>query len=770
MLSRLGRWCFHERRVVLGSWILGLAVLFGTATAIGGGFSAEQELPGSETDAGFDALDEHFGAIGGAGSRLTGSIVFSAEQGVHEPEVVSVMQQMFNAANEIDDVVILSPYESSGFAGGGISDSETIAYADVQLASGVDQEDAGDIGEQIRDLVPALSGLQVEIGGAELAGFEPPQSELIGIGFAIFILILATGSVLGMGLPIGVALFGVAGGLTATVLASNLSGGPEFATTIATMIGLGVGIDYTLFLVTRYRELLREGADPAEAAVGAMATAGRAVLFAGITVVVSLLGLMVIGLGFITGIAVATSVTVLVTLISSLTLMPALVGFAGDRLEVTRRRGIIAASLVAVALFGAGFGTNPLIFCLPLAIVVLIAGFFVPALRRPLRPRTVKPLRETLAFRWSRFVQARPRTIAVVGTAILLLVAAPLLDIRLGFSDESNLSEETTTRRAYDLLADGFGPGFNGPFLITAVVNNDGDEQAVGPLVEAVARDPGIAEVPQPFPNNPDSPEAFLIRAIPRTAPQDQATEQLVDHLRDVVIPEAVEGTTLTVSLTGGTAAGIDFSDYLARRMPFFFTAVLLFSFILLMAVFRSVLVPVKAVIMNLLSIGAAYGIVVAVFQWGWLSGMTGADPGPIEPFIPMMMFAIVFGLSMDYEVFLLSRIREEYQRTGDPVTSVSDGLAATARVITAAAAIMAFVFGSFILEDSRVAAVFGLGLASAIVIDATLVRLLLVPATMELLGSKNWWMPKWLDRIVPRLEIEATPTSLTSVEWDSDQ
>ena len=755
MLSRLGRWCFQARRVVLGLWIVGLAGLFGAAVAIGGGFTAEQTLPGSETEAGFDALDEHFGAFGGAGSGLTGTIVFSAEQGVDDLAVVSVMEQMFSEAGAVEGVQILSPYESGRLRGGGIAPDNKIAYADIQLGSEVDQESAGDIGGEVSDLIPTLEGLQVEIGGAVLAGVEPPQSELIGVAFAIFILILATGSVLGMGLPIGVALFGVAGGLTATVLASNLSGGPEFATTLATMIGLGVGIDYTLFLVTRYRELLREGAGPADAAVGAMSTAGRAVLFAGITVVVSLLGLMVIGLPFVTGIGVAASVTVLVTLISSLTLMPALVGFAGDRLEVTRRRGIIAASLVAVALFGVGFGISPLIFGVPLAIVVLIAGFFVPALRQPLAPRTVKPLRETVAFRWSRFVQARPLTVALVGTAILLLISAPLLGIRLGFSDESNFSEETTTRKAYDLLAEGFGPGFNGPFLITAVVNSEADAQGIGALVSAVADDPGVAAVPQVLPNNPASPDAFLIRAVPHTAPQDQATEQLVTRLRDVVIPGAIEGTTLAVALTGETAAGIDFSDYLSDRMPVFFTAVLVFSFILLMAVFRSLLVPLKAVVMNLLSISAAYGIVVAVFQWGWLSDITGADPGPIEPFIPMMMFAIVFGLSMDYEVFLLSRIREEYERTGDPVTSVSDGLAATARVITAAAAIMAFVFGSFMLEDLRVAAVFGLGLASAIVLDATLVRMLLVPATMELLGSKNWWMPKWLDRIVPRLEIE---------------
>ncbi len=392
---------------------------------------------------------------------------------------------------------------------------------------------------------------------------------------------------------------------------------------------------------------------------------------------------------------------------------------------------------------------------LPAAVAVLVAGWFVPFLRRPLPPRNVKPVRETVAYRWSRFVQARPWTVALVGTALLLFLTSPLLALRLGFSDEGNFGEETTTRQAYDLLAEGFGPGFNSQFLVTALLGEPGDAAAVDDLVAALEADPGVAAVPGVFPDDPDEPAAFVIRMVPTTGPQEAETDELVHHLRDDVIPAAVAGTGLEVAVTGGTAAGIDFSDYLAGRMPYFFTAVLLLSFVLLMAVFRSVLVPLKAVVMNLLSISAAYGVVVAVFQWGWLSDLTGVNPGPIEPFIPMMMFAIVFGLSMDYEVFLLSRVREEYDRTGDPVESVADGLASTARVISAAAAIMAVVFGSFLLEDDRITQVFGVGLAAAIVLDATLVRMLLVPATMELLGSRNWWMPRWLDRIIPRLELE---------------
>jgi RND superfamily putative drug exporter len=351
-------------------------------------------------------------------------------------------------------------------------------------------------------------------------------------------------------------------------------------------------------------------------------------------------------------------------------------------------------------------------------------------------------------------VQRRPWTIALSAAAFLLILATPLLGLRLGFSDEGNFSEETTTRKAYDLLAEGFGPGFNGPLIVTAVGGID-DLPTVLALVQTFATTPGVASVSDPFPNDFANPEAVLIQVVPDSAPQDKATTELVNRLRSDVIPAVLEGTDLDVNVTGGVAVAIDFTDYLSRRTPIFFAAVLTLSFLLLMMVFRSVLIPVKAVIMNLLSISAAYGVVIAIFQWGWLGGLFGIEPAPIEPFIPMMMFAIVFGLSMDYEVFLLSRIREEYQKSGDPSGSVADGLAATARVITAAAAIMVVVFGAFLFEDARVIKLFGVGLGVAVFIDATIVRMMLVPATMELLGSKNWWVPKWLDRILPHIGFE---------------
>ena len=752
MVARVGRWCHENGWKAIGVWLASLVALGVGFASLGNGFDAEQSIPGSETEAGFEVVDEYFG---GVGNGLSGQIVFTADQGVDDHGVVAAMSAMFAAADEIEFVTVGSPFDGLG---GGIAPGGTIGYADVNLDREVSQEESGLIGEEIAALTPDLDGLTVEIGGQALAEFAPPETELIGVAFAIVILILATGSVLAMGISIGSAVIGVGGGVLLTMLVSNLTHGPQFATTLAVMVGLGVGIDYALFILNRYRDLLHEGHLPVEAITRAMATSGRAVLFAGITVVLSLLGLVAIGLPFVTGIGVSASATVLVTLISSLTLLPALLGFGAGRLETTRVGGLLAAGLAAVGVLGIGLGVAPLALAFALAAGVLVAGLFVPALRRPLRPRTVKPLRETLAYRWSRLVQSRPWTGALVGTTLLLVLTAPVLGLRLGFSDEGNFAEDTTTRRAYELLADGFGPGFNGPLLVTARTDRAGDMSRIQTVADAVADDAGVAAVIGPTPaetNDPATGGAFILRVIPTTAPQDLATERLVGHLRDDVIPAAQGDSTLEVFLTGGTAASIDFSDYLARRTPLFFVAVLTVSFLLLMAVFRSLLVPLKAVIMNLLSISAAYGVVVAVFQWGWLSDLTGIQPAPIEPFIPMMMFAIVFGLSMDYEVFLISRIREEYDRTGDPVESVAHGLAGPARVITAAAAIMAVVFGSFLLEDDRVIQVFGTGLASAIVLDATLVRMLLVPATMELLGSRNWWIPAWLDRLLPHIELE---------------
>ena len=759
MYMRLGRWCFRHRRTVVVSWVL-LIVVAGLAVgAVGSDFGGDPEAPESESRDGFEVLEDRFG---GFGTGQDGTIVFRAEQGVDDPQVVSGVEELFSFAETRPGVSITSPYAPAAF--GQVAQegdlAGRVAFARVDITDDLTFAESGELGRDLLDraeeLERRIDGLQIEIGGESLAGFEPPESELIGLAFAIVVLIVSFGSVLAMGLPIAVAVAGVGLGLTLTNLISNVTTMPDFALQLGAMIGLGVGIDYALFVVTRYREGLHRGFSPETATMAAMDTAGRAVVFAGVTVVVSLLGLLLIGLSFVAGLGVSAAITVGVTMAASSTLLPALLGFAQLRVELTRWRGLVAAALVAVALLGVGLGLQPLLLGLPLAVAVLIVGSFVGALKREVPRRAPKPVRETLPYRWSHFIQRRPWPVAIAGTAILLFLAVPVLALRLGFSDEGNYPEESTTRQAYDLLSDAFGPGFNGPFIAVAALDGPDDFAAFQQVAAAIGEDPGVASVSPAIPNDPEQPTGGLVRVVPETAPQDEATERLIERLRSEVIPAAAP--TIDVHVTGFVAVSVDFSDYLAGRSLLFFGVVLSVSFILLMAVFRSLLVPLKAVILNMLSIAGAYGIVVALFQWGHLGSITGIEPAPIEPFIPMMMFAVVFGLSMDYEVFLLSRIREEYERSRDARNSVADGLASTARVITAAAAIMVVVFGSFLLEDGRIVKVFGTGLAMAVLLDATLVRMLLVPATMELLGERNWWLPGWLDRLLPRLNVEGAP------------
>ncbi len=768
MLARLSAWCFDHRLAALGLWLLTLVAIFASAGAAGAAYDGAFDIPDSDSADGFAVLEEYFPTLGAGGQ--SGTIVFRAEQGVDDAAVVAQMESLFaevGAGFPDDDGVarhpgatVISPYSPQGqgqIAAQGPLAGE-LAYAQVNLAADVDQTESAMIGEAIREAAPEIDGLEVLAGGAALGEFEPPETELIGLAFAVVVLILAFGSVLAMGLPIAVALFGVGAGIGSIVLLSNGVVIPDFAPTLGAMIGLGVGIDYALFIVTRYRESTHAGRDPREATLLAMDTAGRAVIFAGITVVVSLLGMLLMGLRFVSGLGIGAAVTVAFTMISSITLLPALLGLAQERVEVTRWRGLIMAGFAALAILGVGIGFLPLsIVGVVLLVLTLLVSLAVEPLRAEVPRRRVKPRRETTAYRWSRVIQRQPWLWLAIGVAVLLVLAAPILSLQLGFSDEGNFPEDSDTRRAYDLLAEGFGAGFNGPFLVTVVPGAGDGPEAVQGLNAALASADGVAAVSPPFPNDPNAPEAFLMNLVPTTAPQDAATSDLVTTLRDEVIPAAVAGTSLDVKVTGTAAANIDFTDFLARRVFVFFGAVLALSFVLLMMVFRSVLVPIKAVVMNVLSIAAAYGVVVAVFQWGWGNAVLGVEGAPIEPFVPMMLFAIVFGLSMDYEVFLLSRVREEYVRTGDAKESVADGLAATARVITAAAAIMIVVFGSFMFEENRIIKLFGLGLALAVLLDATLVRMLLVPATMELLGERNWWIPRWLDRILPHLNVEGT-------------
>jgi len=738
-----------------------LAVLGGAAGRIGTNFSLQFNLPDVESARGIDVLTETFG---GESSGRTGSIVVRADGGVNRPEVVQPLTGFFAELDARDDLAVTSPFDPAAM--NQISRDGTIAFATVNLDASIEtQEEFIAIFEDMTAIAPVIEGVQIEYGGEVFAEFEAPSSEILGLAFAVIILIAAFGSVLAMGLPIGTAFGGIGAGVLVILLASNLVTMPDLSTTLGIMIGLGVGIDYALFIVTRYREVLRRGVDGVGAAAEAINTAGRAVLFAGTTVVISLLGMLLMGVGFMTGLGIGASLTVLMTMLASVTLLPAFLGFAGDRIERTRVRGIVAAALVAVALVGLGLKRFEITWAAALAVVVLLVGRFVPFLHRELPARRVKPMRETIPFRWSRWVQRHPGISLVAGTGVLVLLALPVLGLRLGFADEGNYPTDTTTRRAYDLLAEGFGPGFNGPLTLVTRVT-PADLPVVEQVSQALATTPGIAQVTPAIPNDPNSPSAVLWRIFPASAPQSQEAADLVNALRDDVLPAATQGSALDVLVTGTVPVNVDFSAYLAARLPMFFGAVLALSFILLMLVFRSLLVPLKAVLMNLLSIGSAYGCVVAVFQWGWGAGLLGlGTDAPIDPWLPVMMFAIVFGLSMDYEVFLLSRVKEEYDRDGDNEAAVADGLAHTARVITAAAAIMVFVFGSFVLDGNRSIKMFGFGLAVAVFLDASVVRMLLVPATMQLLGDRNWWLPRWLQKVLPHIDVEgthATPASST--------
>jgi putative drug exporter of the RND superfamily len=754
-MARLGAWCHDRRRLVLAAWIVALLLSNGIAAGAGAAYHQTFGVDGAESTAGFDILEAEFR---GEGAGQIGTIVFRAEQGVDDPEVRAAMEALFAKVADLEGVTrVESPYARGGdqlVASQG--PERKIAFANVEMPDDIGSDRAGNISDTIRDAAPAIDGLQVERGGFIFAPLDEPNSEVFGLAFAIIILIVAFGSVLAMGLPVGVALFGIGIGAALVILFSHLLEVPDFAPFVGLVIGLGVGIDYALLIVTRYREQLHDGQPIREAIRMALDTAGRSVVFAGATVVISLLGMVLIGLGYVQGLAVTAATTVAVTVVASVTLLPALLGFAGGRVELTRWRGLLAAGFVALALIGVGLEITPLMIGLPVAVIVLVAGVFVPALQKEVAHRPPKPRRQTPAYRWSRVIQHRPWPSALAGAALLIVLAIPVFGLRLAFSDESNFADDTTTKKAYDLLVAGFGEGFNGPLLLVARVPDGTDPGAFATLNEPISQDPEVTQVEGPMPS-PDG-SAVAWRLFPGNGPQDEETSDLVRRLRDDVLPPFERQLGSEVHVTGVVGANVDFANILSARLPYFFLAVLTLSFLLLMVVFRSLLVPLKAVIMNLLSVGAAYGIVVAVFQWGWLSDVVGVTAGPIEPWAPMMLFAIVFGLSMDYEVFLLSRIREEWNRTGDSRASVADGLAVTAKVITAAAAIMVVVFSSFLLENDRTFKLMGTGLATAVLLDATIVRMLLVPATMALLGERNWWLPNWLDRIVPHIDIEGRP------------
>ncbi len=708
MLVQLADWCYRQRRLVVVLWIAALAAAFALASSFGGESRQDYLQPGSESQAAAQTLQARFPERSGD----TVQIVLHSADGFSAATVRARADDLLADLATAPHVVgVVSPFGTGGAAQ--ISPDGRTAFALVALDRTVDQYSPA----QARALIsPVLAAgddtLQVEAGGAvaALAQAAPAGGEGIGMIAAAVILLVIFGSAVAMGLPLLVAVFGLGMSIGLGELLRRVVDVPVWAVPTAAMIGLGVGIDYALLIVTRYRIGLAEGREPRQATIVAMATAGRAVVFAGLTVVVAMLGILLVGQPSLTGFAFTASLFVLVTMAASLTLLPALLGFAGRNIE---------------------------------------------RLHVPFVAKQQADVATTRWYRWSRFVQRRPWAAAVGGLAVLLALAAPVLGLRLGTPDAQNDPPSDTTYQAYELITDAFGPGYSSPLVLTAQgVSGRQLRTASNQVGARLARLSGVDSVSPAVIN--DTGDTAVLTVIPTTSPQDVATENLVDALRDTAIPDATAGTGLSVAVGGAVASNIDVNRGVTHRLPLFFGGVLLVSFLLLMVVFRSVVVPLKAVIMNLLASAAAFGVLSLAVGGGPLGDLVGIpEATPVPILLPVGIFAILFGLSMDYEVFLLSRIKEEYDRTGDTALAVADGLAKSARVITAGAAVMITVFLSFVLGEDVFTKMFGIGLAAAVLIDATLVRMVLVPATMELLGDRNWWLPGWLDRLLPHLDVE---------------
>lgn len=709
-LARWARYAVRRRGRVVIAWVVLIAIIAGIATTLGSGYNDTFALPGTDAQRAYDLLQARFPSQAGDSATL----VIESEAGLDDPAVKQRVSDLLAAARAIPEVATVeSPYDNPA----AISSDRTIAYATVNYDKLADELDRANM-KAILTLADdsTAPGFRVEVGGriAGQAEDESPVgvSELIGIVAAIVILLIAFGSIIAMGLPIVSALAGLGAGFLGIMFATRFMDISSFTPSFAAMIGLGVGIDYALFVVTRFREGLSHGLSVEQAAVRSVDTAGRAVAFAGTVVIISLLGLFFIGIPIITAIGLACAIVVFFSVALALTLLPALLAYTGHHIDRWRIPGLHAVD---------SGSTN------------------------------------TIWHRWSRTIQRRPWPYLIGSAAIMLLLAAPVLSLELGSSDDGDLPTEHHARRAFDLLAEGFGPGFNGPLLLAIESDSPLDDARLQGLTRALAGAPGIAAISPVMIN--EATDAAVIMVIPTTAQQDSATTATVKLLRSTAIPDAVTGTDLRVYVGGDTAGSIDITSKITHGLPPFFGLVIGLSMVLLAAVFRSIAVPIKAALMNMLSIAATYGVLVAIFQWGWGADLLGlAKTGPVDALLPMMLFAILFGLSMDYEVFLLSRMREEYLRTGDNAESVAHGLAVTARVIAAAAAIMVLVFLSFVFTDDRLVKEFGLGLAVAILVDGTIVRLVLVPATMELMGDWNWWFPSWLERILPRINVEGGP------------
>ena len=730
-MTALALWCTRHRWLVVLTWALLLLGLGAGTLAKGSAYSSSFELSGTDSTQAQQLLDEAFPGASGD----TATLVWHVDSGtVRVSSVEKSIDSALAAISKQSSVSsVVSPYTSAG-ADQISSDGET-AYATLDL----NDANSSLTTAQADALIAAAhavehSGLEVEVGGSSVeSALQSPaeDSEAVGIAAAAIVLFLAFGSFFSMLLPLLTAAAGVGGGLLAVGLLSHTMAVASFAPTLGALVGLGVGIDYALFIVTRHRSGLLAHKPVAESIAHAVTTSGRAVLFAGGTVCVALLGMLVLGVGFLDGVAIATSLTVAVTVLASLTLLPALLSFLGPRAlsrrqrrkqEEARRRS--KAALVGLAAVHA-----------PVAVT------------------------RGLWHRWADFVHKRPHLLAVVAFVLMLVLAIPTLALRLGTADSGNDPTGSTTYKSYAMLAKGFGEGFNGPLTVVAKVQDAAEQANVSKLITAMEHTSGVASVSESAVVSEGKGAIDVITVIPTTSPQSSATANLVTTLRDHVIPNVLSGTGVQAHVGGEVAVNVDFASVLTAKLPLFLAVIVGLSFLLLLLAFRSLLIPFTAAVMNLLAAAASFGVVTAFFEWGWgskLLGMGGA--GPVEAFLPVMLIAILFGLSMDYQVFLVSRMHEEWTRVGCTTRAVKCGQTETSRVITAAATIMICVFCAFAFGSQRVIGEFGIGLAAAVFLDAFVLRTVLVPAAMHVFGRWNWWIPRWLERPLPRLTVEPSP------------
>ncbi len=716
-MARLARWCFRRRKVVLAGWLLALVLLTAVSQAIGISYTTKYSLPNSPSTQALAILQHDFpGASGDADQIVLEARTGQATSGPVRSEVEAMLAKVKGLPRVAS---VASPYGPYGASQ--VSRDGKIAFATVDFDAQA-QDRSSDAVNRVIHTAQAAQGpnLKVALTGQAIENAQPQKSSNgtgLGVILALIVLGLAFGALFAAITPVVTALVAIGIGYALTGLLSHVLAIVSFAPILGVLIGLGVGVDYALFIVTRHRSGVRAGQSVEDAAVNAVNTAGRAVFFAGLTVAIALLGQFALGLSFLYGVAVAATVTVALTMLASLTLLPALLGFIGPKvLSRTERRRISESGPEAEAVTSGPW------------------------------------------YRWSRSIERQTGLWAAVSLLLVVVVALPVFTLRLGLDDAGTDPPSSTTRQAYDLLAKGFGPGFNGPLELVAPVHGPADQAAFSRALRAVSHEPGIVTSTPPRVSPAGTAAVALL--YPSTAPQAAQTMKLLDHLRSRVVPAADAGSGLDVLIGGVTATQVDFTKALADKLPVFIAVVVTLAFLLLMLVFRSLVIPAMASVMNLLSVGAALGVINAVFAWGWGSSILGINgTAPVEVFLPVIMFSVLFGLSMDYEVFLVSRIHEQWVRTGDNRVAVTTGQSMTGRVITAAASVMILVFLSFLLSDNIIIQQFGVGLAAAIMIDAFVVRTVLVPSLMHMFGPRNWWLPQWLDRWLPTLHIENETT-----------